>query len=239
MEDQQILIVEDNEQLRFLLEITLVQAGYDVMSADNGEQALQVVARHGMPHLALLDIHMPGINGLELAARLREHTPDLPIVFLTSISRESTVVEALEKIADDYIIKPFYMDELIVRIQRVLRRVASFDYQGETLLHVDAFLQIDIENEQARIDGHPVELTPTETKLLEILASNRGHVVPTTVLLAKVWPIDTADENRLYVAVYRLRQKLKANKDGWDYISTHSGLGYCLHPRPLNPGPDA
>jgi DNA-binding response OmpR family regulator len=152
----------------------------------------------------------------------------MPVIFLTAVDHEGMVVEGLERYADDYIVKPFHVNELIARVQRVLRRVDNFDYRSEPMVHIDGHLQIDFSAQEAVVDGQPVPLTPTESKLLDILVSNRERVIPTERLLQRIWPAEEASEDRLYVAIYRLRQKLKGDKGDWDYIVTRSGLGYVF-----------
>lgn len=227
MEIQQILAVDDNENMRTLLQVVLEQAGYEVLIASSGEEALTIMRRRGMPHLALLDINMPEMTGFELAASIRE-TSDLPVIFLTAVDQERKVVEGLERYADDYIVKPFHVNELIARVQRVLRRVDNFDYRSDPLVRIDERLQIDFSAQEAVVNGERVSLTPTEGKLLDILVTNRGRTIPTERLLERIWPAEKASEDRLYVAVYRLRQKLKGEGGEWDYIVTRSGLGYVF-----------
>ncbi|MFW6096777.1 MAG: response regulator transcription factor [Chloroflexota bacterium] len=227
MEIQQILAVDDNENMRTLLQVVLEQAGYEVLIASSGEEALTIMRRRGMPHLALLDINMPEMSGFELAESIRE-TSDLPVIFLTAVDHERKVVEGLERYADDYIVKPFHVNELVARVQRVLRRVDNFDYRSDPLVRIDERLQIDFSAQEAVVNGERVSLTPTEGKLLDILVTNRGRTIPTDRLLERIWPAEKASEDRLYVAVYRLRQKLKGEDGEWDYIVTRSGLGYVF-----------
>lgn len=227
MEIQQILAVDDNENMRSLLQIILEQAGFEVLTASSGEEALMVMRRRGVPHLALLDVNMPEMNGFELAQSIRESS-DMPVIFLTAVDHEGMVVEGLERYADDYIVKPFHVNELIARVQRVLRRVDNFDYRADPMVRIDDRLQIDFSSQEAVVAGEPVALTPTEAKLLDILVTNRGRVIPTDRLLQRIWPAEQASEDRLYVAIYRLRQKLKGDDGEWDYIVTRSGLGYVF-----------
>jgi DNA-binding response OmpR family regulator len=227
MGTQQILAVDDNENLLFLIETVLESAGYDVVTAASAKEALTLMERHGLPHLALVDIMMPEMNGFELGQAIRQ-TSDMPIIFLTAVDNERSVVEGLEHYADDYIVKPFHVDELVARVQRVLRRVDDFAYRADPVIWVDEHLQLDLDGEQAIVAGETVSLTPTELKLLDILVANRGRVVTTDRLLQRVWPLERANEDRLYVAVYRLRQKLQGETGKWDYIATKSGLGYVF-----------
>ncbi len=231
MEVQQILAVDDNENMLTLVQLVLEQAGYEVFTATSADEALRVIQRRGAPHLALVDINMPRVDGFELAHSIRERS-DMPVIFLTAVDQEQKVVEGLERYADDYIIKPFDVHELVARVQRVLRRVNNFDYRADPTVVVDDRLQIDFSGHEALVDGEPVPLTPTETKLLNILYNNRGRIIPTERLLQRVWPGEDASEDRLYVAVYRLRQKLQGENQEWDYIVTKSGLGYLFQSPP-------
>jgi DNA-binding response OmpR family regulator len=135
-------------------------------------------------------------------------------------------LEGLENYADDYIIKPFHVNELVSRVQRVLRRVDSFQYRSDPVVTVDDWLQIDFSAEEAIVNGQTVSLTPTETKLLDVLVHHQGRVIPTERLLQVVWPREEAGEDRLYVAVYRLRRKLRGDDEQREYIVTQSGRGY-------------
>jgi DNA-binding response OmpR family regulator len=226
MEPHQILAVDDNENMLTLLQMILEQAGFEVLTASSAEEAQLVMRRRGMPHLALVDINMPDVDGFALAQSIREKS-DMPVIFLTAVDHEGMVIEGLERYADDYITKPFHVNELVARVQRVLRRVESFDYRSDPIVQVDDHLQLDFSTQEAIVAGKSVSLTPTEAKLLEILVENRGRVIPTERLLQRVWPDERANEDRLYVAIYRLRQKLKGSGD-WDYIVTKSGLGYVF-----------
>jgi DNA-binding response OmpR family regulator len=231
MEVQQILAVDDNENMLTLVQLVLEQAGYEVLTAKSADEALRMIQRRGTPHLALVDVNMPRVDGFELAHSIRERS-DMPVIFLTAVDQEQKVVEGLERYADDYIIKPFDVHELVARVQRVLRRVTNFDYRADPTVAVDDRLQIDFSGQEALVDGEPVPLTPTETKLLNILVNNSGRIIPTERLLQRVWPGEDASEDRLYVAVYRLRQKLQGENQKWDYIQTKSGLGYLFQSPP-------
>ncbi|HSM54933.1 MAG TPA: response regulator transcription factor [Candidatus Sulfomarinibacteraceae bacterium] len=227
MELQQILAVDDNENMLALLEMILEQAGYEVLTATSATEALTLIKRRGVPHLALVDVNMPGMDGFDLAREIHESS-ELPVIFLTAVDQEGMVVEGLERYADDYIVKPFHVNELVARVQRVLRRVDSFSYRSDPLVVVDDRLQINFTAQEAIVDDAVVSLTPTEARLLDILVSNRGRTIPTERLLQRIWPGEDASEDRLYVAVYRLRQKLKGERGEWDYIVTRSGLGYLF-----------
>lgn len=227
MEAQQILVVDDNEGLLDLLRMALEREGYDVLTAHSAREALQLIDRYGVPHLALLDINMPEMDGFQLGRTIRESS-NVPIIYLTAVNREQAVVEGLRKYADDYILKPFHMDELVARVRRVLRRVSDFQYRTDPVIRIDDYLQLDLDEQEAYVGGERTGLTPTESKLLEILVNNRGRVVPTERLLERVWPREDPSEDRLYVAVYRLRQKLRGPEGDWDYIATRPGLGYIF-----------
>jgi len=225
-----ILAVDDDPFNLRIVSHTLQQADYVVMTAASGEEALSVITRQGLPHMAIVDIHMPpGMSGFEFCRTVHQFS-DLPIIMLTAVNEESTVVEGLEEHAEDYIIKPFNPGELTARVKRVLQRMGDFAYPLQSLTHVDERLVIDFPGRQALINNKPVSLTPTETKLLYILMRSAGHTVNTDFILRRLWPLEPAFEDRLHVHMHRLRRKIedKENKDWPRYISSERGVGYTF-----------
>jgi DNA-binding response OmpR family regulator len=148
---------------------------------------------------------------------------------LTAVNEEETVVESLEKHAEDYIVKPFSPNELVARVRRVLRRIGDFSYTLEPLTRVDDHLVIDFPGRQAIVDGKPVSLTPTETKLLYILMRNAGQTVTTDFILRRLWPLEPAYEDRLHVHLHRLRRKIEDESHS-GYIVSERGMGYTFRP---------
>lgn len=227
---KRILAVDDDPFNLRIVRHALEQADFQVMTASSGEDALTVIKRQGLPHLAVVDIHMPpGMSGFEFCRTIHQFS-DLPVIMLTAVGEESTVVEGLEKHAEDYIIKPFVPGELVARVNRVLRRIGDFAYTLEPTTRVDDRLSVDFPGRQAIVEGKEVSLTPTETKLLYILMRNAGRTVTTDFILRRLWPLEPAFEDRLHVHMHRLRRKIEDKKDKTRprYINSERGLGYTF-----------
>lgn len=224
---QRILVVDDEETIRYLVRDKLELAGYEVLTADSGGQALQIIQRHGLPHLAILDITMPGMDGFELCQALQQYA-DLPIVFLTAIDEEETVVKGIEQYAEDYITKPFSPRELVSRVRRILSRVQNFAYALEQLVQIDERLRVNFTNRELLVEDEPISLTPIETKLLYILIQNAGQIVLTDFLLQRLWPREDVFADTLRVHVHRLRHKIEQTPSDPKYILTERGKGYSF-----------
>ncbi|GJM41668.1 MAG: DNA-binding response regulator [Ardenticatenaceae bacterium] len=225
-----ILAVDDDPFNLRIVSHSLEQSGYTVMTAGSGEEALSTITQYGLPHLAIVDIHMPpGMSGFEFCRSIHQFS-DLPVIMLTAVNEESTVVEGLEEHAEDYIIKPFNPGELTARVRRVLQRMGNFAYELQSLTRVDERLVIDFPGRQALVNDKPVSLTPTETKLLYILMRSAGHTVNTDFILRRLWPLEPAYEDRLHVHMHRLRRKIedKQDKSRPRYISSERGVGYTF-----------
>lgn len=225
-----ILAIDDDPFNLRIVSHALEQSGYKVVTAGSGEEALSAITQHGLPHLAIVDIHMPpGMSGFEFCRTIHQFS-DLPVIMLTAVNEESTVVEGLEEHAEDYIIKPFNPGELTARVRRVLQRMGDFAYELRSLTRVDERLEIDFPGRQALVNGKPVSLTPTETKLLYILMRSAGHTVNTDFILRRLWPLEPAYEDRLHVHMHRLRRKIEDKKDKSRprYISSERGVGYTF-----------
>ncbi|HUM71021.1 MAG TPA: response regulator transcription factor [Chloroflexota bacterium] len=235
-EVQTILVVDDSPFILNAVKPTLEHEGFRVITAVSGDEALQQISRHGLPHLAIVDLNMPGMDGFELCQAILDFS-DLPIIMLTARGEESERVRGLATGADDYIVKPFRSGELVARVRRVLRRLGDFAYTLEPVIRVDANLQIDFPNRKAFVPQkpEPVQLTPTETKLLYILMRNAGRTVTNEFLLRRVWPQDDAYEDRLHTHVYRLRRKIEANPKEPHYILSAWGTGYSFLANPHSP----
>ncbi len=222
-----ILLVDDDPDILRLVKDTLERAGYDVLTASSGQDALKVIARRGLPHLAVVDYRMPGMNGFDFCRAVQQFS-DLPIIMLTVVDDESTVVKAIELYAEDYITKPFSPRELAARVQRVLRRIGDFAYTLDPVARVDDHLSVDFAHQQAMVAGKAIALTPTETKLLYILMRNAGRTVTIDFLLRRLWPLEEVFEDTLRVHVYRLRQKVEPVPAQPRYVLTERGLGYSF-----------
>lgn len=224
---QRILVVDDDPAIRRLLRDKLDASGYEVWTAASGNEALEVIGRRGMPHLAVVDINMPGMNGLRFCEAVLQFS-DLPIIMLSAIDEEDTIVGSISRYAEDYVTKPFSPRELAARTQRVLRRVADYGYTSGVITEIDDHLSIDIPHQRALIKGQPVQLTPTETKLLYLLMRNAGHTVTTEFLLRRLWPMEEVFEDSLRVHVHRLRQKIEPVPSRPWYVLTERGVGYSF-----------
>jgi DNA-binding response OmpR family regulator len=224
---QRILVLDDDPMIRRLVKDKLDRAGFAVLTAASGQEALDVISRHGLPHLAIVDIMMPGMDGFEFCRSVQEYA-DLPVIILTAVDEEETVIQGIEHYAEDYITKPFSPRELVVRVQRILRRIGDFAYTLEPVIQVDDRLAVDYIHQRATIEEQTIDLTPTETKILYILMQNAGQIVTTEFLLRRLWPLEEVYEDTLRVHVHRLRKKLEVNSSQPHYILTERGLGYTF-----------
>jgi len=224
-----ILIVEDEEALTLLLRYNLEAAGYDVETAARGDEA-DTRLKERVPDLVVLDWMLPGLSGIELCRRLRARpdTRQLPIIMLTARGEESERVRGLSTGADDYIVKPFSVPELLARVSALMRR-ASPERVADVLSFGD--LQIDRETKRVSRAGRPIDLGPTEYRLLEFLMERPGRVFSREQLLDGVWGSDIyIDERTVDVHVGRLRKALNRGDEA-DPIRTVRGAGYALDDR--------
>ena len=222
---RRVLAVDDDPDLLRLIRRELEKAGFEVWAAASAEDALGLMKQKGLPHLALVDILLPGIDGLALARKLHEWS-DLPIVMLTSVDEEETVVGAIEAFAEDYIRKPFHVREMVARVERVFRRIGNFGYALQPVIQVDDRLAVDFAHQRARVSEKEIPLTATETKLLYVLMRNAGRVVATDFLLRRLWPGDEVFEDTLRVHVHRLRSKIERDPEAPEVVLTVRGVGY-------------
>lgn len=225
-----ILQVDDDPVIRAMTKSGLELAGFEVWSAASGEEALQLVAQRGYPHLALVDLFMPGMSGLELCKQLQASV-DLPIIMLTSMDDSETEVEAIKGVAEDFITKPFVLAVLVARIERLMRRIGDFRYALAPRIRVDDHLEVEPSRQLAFLDGEPVELTPTENKLLHVLMRSGGNLVTNDALLRRIWPGKAVSEPALRTHVARLRRKIERSPNRPRYVLTRRGYGYCFGPR--------
>ena len=224
-----ILIVEDEEALTLLLRYNLEKVGYEVESAVRGDEA-DLRLREASPDLIILDWMLPGVSGIELCRRLRSRpeTRQLPIIMLTARGEESERIRGLATGADDYIVKPFSVPELLARVAALLRRASP-----ELVADVLGFGDIAIDREKKRVtrSGRPIDLGPTEYRLLEFLMERPGRVFSREQLLDGVWGSDIyIDERTVDVHIGRLRKALNRG-DETDPIRTVRGSGYALDDR--------
>jgi two-component system KDP operon response regulator KdpE len=217
-----VLVVDDEPQIRRALGINLRARGYDVDLAPDGERALDIAARQH-PDVVVLDLGLPGLDGVDVIRGLRGWS-QVPIVVLSVRDAEHDKVAALDAGADDYVTKPFGMDELLARLRAALRRTAPAE--EEALVETDDFT-IDLAAKKVRRDGEEVRLTPTEWHLVEVLVRNRGRLVDQTQLLQEVWGPQYHDEtNYLRVFMAQVRRKLEPEPSRPKYFITEPGMGY-------------
>lgn len=224
-----ILVVDDDPSIRTGIRITLESAGLEVAESSDAEEARIWMERNGLPDLALFDIRLPGDSGIDLAREIGR-TCDLPIVMISAVGDLDTVVECLEEVAEDYLIKPFAPVELRARVQRILRRLPARPRCRENLVRPDDRLEIDFVGRKVRRPDREVRLTPTEAKLLHVLARDSPRVVRSSFLRSRVWPREEISEETLRVAVSRLRRKLEGTSGDHRYIENERGLGYRFVP---------
>lgn len=224
MSSGKILVVDDEPQIRRVVRVILVGAGYEVVDARSGESAL-LKFREFLPDMVLLDLNMPGVGGLETCRAIRE-TSDVPIIVLTVRNTEDDKVEALDAGADDYVTKPFGKKELLARIRAAMRRAPTGGSSGPNTF-VSRDLEIDFEARKVIAQGKPVRLTPKEFDLLRYLVSHSGKPVTHRELLQTVWGPDYGDQSDyLRVFITHLRKKLEPNPSKPRYILTEPWVGY-------------
>jgi Response regulators consisting of a CheY-like receiver domain and a winged-helix DNA-binding domain len=222
---QKILIVEDEDNIRQLIAYNLNGNNYRALEAEDGIQGLEMSLRE-KPDLILLDLMLPGKNGLDICKELRDRGSKVPIIILTAKSEDIDKVMGLEFGADDYMTKPFSVHELMARIKAVLRRSEP---SGEMKYITKGALVINIERHEVLLNDKPVELSLKEFELLKTLAENRGMVMTRDQLLDKIWGIDYDGENRTVdVHIRYLRRKLGDEEGESIYIQTIRGMGYKM-----------
>lgn len=227
MSATRVLLVDDEPQLLRAVGINLRARGYEVHTAATGAQALEAAARHH-PHVVVLDLGLPDLDGVEVILGLRAWT-SVPIVVLSARRELGDKVEALDAGADDYLIKPFAIDELLARLRAAVRRGEAGAPQ-EPLVETAAFT-VDLARSQVVRDGSPVHLTPTEWRLLEVLARNVGRLVGQRQLLQEVWgPSYGTETNYLRLYLVKLRRKLEPEPSAPRHLLTEAGLGVRLQP---------
>jgi DNA-binding response OmpR family regulator len=224
---KRILVVDDDALMRRSLAATLGQSGYSVETAATGEVAVQSV-RHHAPDLVLLDVGLPGMDGMETLRALRRDDPNLPVILVTGRRRELDEIVGLEMGADDYITKPFDMDVLLAHIKAVMRRTQPPITPSTRPLSVGD-LHIDPAAHEVRVGNRPVDLAPKEFELLHTLAQQAGRVLSLDELLERVWGPEWIGESQtLYVHIRWLREKLEDDPAHPRRLITVRGAGYKL-----------
>jgi two-component system KDP operon response regulator KdpE len=225
-----ILVVDDEPQIRRVMRTTLSSHGYAIKEAKSGEEALESF-RSEKPDLILLDVNMPGMSGVEACREIRASS-DVPIIMLTVRNTEKDKVQALDAGADDYVVKPFGIEELLARVRAALRRVMGGE--GPPAI-VSPQLQIDFASRKVTVQGKSIRLTPKEFALLRQLVANSGKPLTHRSLLQAVWGPDYGEETEyLRVFVNQLRKKIEPDPRHPRFIRTEPWIGYRFElPEPL------
>ena len=222
-----ILVVDDEQAVLDLIVYNLSKAHYEVLTAENGRQALDL-ARQAEPDLILLDLMLPEVDGLDVCRELRQ-TSKVPIIMITARGEEVDRVVGLELGADDYICKPFSVRELLARVKAVLRRTQPVAAETSTLLTGPGGLRLDVERRDVAVGNISIDLTRLEFDLLHMLLLNTGRVLTRERLLEQVWGYDYAGDTRAVdSAVKRLRARLRSVDPQADAIEAVRGLGYKI-----------
>ena len=227
-EHRRILVVDDETQITRVLRTSLSSQGYDIRVANDGETALEIM-KDWTPDLVITDLSMPNMDGLELCRRLRLSTK-IPIIVLSVKGEEKTKVQALDAGADDYVTKPFGIEELLARVRASLRRVPAGDNEQASLIEIGDF-RIDLAAHKVKVRARDVHLTPKEFDLLVYLARHPGKVVTHRALLSAIWGGQSTEQvEYLRVFVGQLRKKLEPEASSPRYIVTEPWVGYRFEP---------
>ena len=218
-----ILVIDDEPPIRKLLRMGLNTQGYDVLEASNGKTGIEMLAQE--PDLIILDLGLPDIQGLELLRTIRGRKESVPVVVLSSRGDEAGKVEALDLGADDYVTKPFGMDELLARMRAALRH--QLQVHGERPVFRVGDLSVDLVRRIVKVRDQDVKLSPKEYDLLRVLVQHAGKVLTHKFLLRELWD-DLTDAQYLRVYVRQLRQKIEADPERPHYVLTETGIGYRL-----------
>ncbi len=225
-----ILVVDDEPQIRRVLRSTLTGQGYVIIDAKTGEEGVES-ARKNKPDLVLLDVNMPGMGGIEACREIRRSS-DAPIIMLTVRNAERDKVLALDAGADDYVVKPFGIEELLARIRSALRRYAPGDALPPFL---SKELTLDFERRQLTVRGEEVHLTPKEFDVLKHLIANQGKPLSHRRILQSVWGPDYGEETEnLRVVINQLRKKIETDPADPKFIRTEPWVGYRFQPPPVS-----
>src|SRR6516225_6632571 len=218
-----ILVVDDEPPIRKLLRMGLSTQGYEILEAPNGKASLDLLTRN--PDLIILDLGLPDIQGLELLRMIRARNEGVPIVVLSSRGDEVGKVQALDLGADDYVTKPFGMDELLARMRAALRH--QLQVHGERPIFRTGDLAVDLVRRIVRVGDKEVKLSPKEYELLRVLVQHAGKVLTHKFLLGELWD-DLTDAQNLRVYVRQLRQKIETDPEQPRYVLTVTGVGYRM-----------
>lgn len=221
-----ILVVEDDAPVRNLIGTTLKTHDYDYIAATNGESAVMQASSHN-PDVVLLDLGLPDIDGVDVIRKIRSWS-EMPIIVISARAEDKDKIDALDAGADDYLTKPFDMDELIARIASLIRRYTRFNQQAGAMQKLDFDgLQIDLENRSVTTENGTFELPPKEFDLLLYCAKHQGKILTKQQIYEEVWGEEYFyDDSNIMAIISRLRKKLEVNPSSPKYIQTVKGIGY-------------
>ncbi|MDX9863542.1 MAG: response regulator transcription factor [Anaerolineaceae bacterium] len=224
-----ILVVDDEPLYQHLVTVNLEKEGYEVITANNGEDAIEMVSvRH--PDLIIMDVMMPRMDGITACERIHQFS-NVPIIMLTAKGEEQDRVRGLNVGADDYVVKPFSATELVARVRAVLRRAQSSENVTQNRYFIHGDLKIDFARAEVWRDNTPIYLSATEYRLLMQFAQNVGQILSAEDLLVAIWGSQyRKDKEILWVSIARLRQKLEEEPHEPKHIVTRAGLGYLMPP---------
>lgn len=218
-----VLVIDDEPPIRKLLRMGLTTQGYVILEASNGKMALELLAQD--PDVIILDLGLPDIQGHDLLQMIRTRNDGVPIVVLSSRDDEAGKVQALDLGADDYLTKPFGMDELLARMRAALRH--QLQVHGERPIFRTGKLSVDLVRRLVKVSDHDVKLSPKEYDLLRVLVQHAGKVLTHRFLLKELWD-EVTDAQYLRVYVRQLRQKIEIDPERPQFVLTETGVGYRL-----------
>lgn len=231
MEINHVLIVEDDKEIRKGIEIYLKSQGYVVYQAADGIEGLEIIHKEKI-HLAIVDVMMPRMDGIQMTAKLREEY-DFPVIFLSAKSEEVDKILGLNMGADDYVTKPFTPMELLARVNSQLRRYRRFlekleQKQEDSNIHIVGGLELNEDTVEVTVDGDPVKMTPTEYKILLLLMKNPGRVFSAEEIYEWVWNEQAVNTDTVMVHVRNIREKIEINPKEPKYLKVVWGVGYKI-----------
>jgi len=221
-----VLLVEDEESIRKFTKVNLIRSGFTVLEAENGEEGVEI-ARRDKPHIVILDIMLPKMDGYQVCSTLRNEQPNIGIIMLTAKTQDVDKILGLEQGADDYMVKPFNPKELILRIESLKRRVMPSE-ESEKVIEYPPF-KLDLYSREFYKNNELIELTPTELSIMTVFLNNPGRAFSRNELLDENWGKDYIGETKIVdVNIRRLRSKIEDEPSKPRYLETVWGVGYRL-----------
>lgn len=231
MNQDNILIVEDEVEIAKAIEIYLKSQGYNVFIANNGKIGLEIIEQHNI-HLAIVDVMMPVMNGIEMTLKVRENY-DFPIIFLSAKSEDIDKITGLNIGGDDYVTKPFVPMELLARVSSQLRRYHKYlnmlnKKQDENNKYIVGGLELDLDTKEVSVDGKTIKVTPIELKILELLMEKPGRVFSSEQIYENVWHEAAINTETVMVHIRNLREKIEISPSNPQYLKVVWGVGYKI-----------